>query len=190
MPLSPRDINSQTFSKTLFGYKKDDVDFFMKNIAQGVDDMRRELDHLRLELAESDKRVEKLKEYSHSVKETLELAREKADHIVNKGKETAESMVERAEEEAQSIMIGYQKEINRRKSVLFEITEVARGYRKKFERMIQLSLRNMDDFEESLEHRQADKIRDSISIMDRIENPVKEIDWAKSTANFRIRNQQ
>ncbi len=190
MALSPRDISAKTFKKGLWGYKREEVDFFLKQLAQGVDDLRREMDHIRLELAESEKRIGKYREDNESVKETLELAREKAELIVAKGRQTAKSMVERAEEEAQSIMEGYQREIMRRKSILYEITDIAKGYRKKFERMIQHSLRNMDDFEESMESRKAEKVTSSIAKDERIEDPVAESEWAKATTNFRIRSQE
>ena len=187
MPLSPRDILAKTFAKGFWGYKKDEVDFFLSQISQGVDDLRRDCDRLKLELSESENRIDKFREDSSSVKETLGLAREKAELIVTKGQETAESIVLSAEEEAQKLLNGYQAEINRRKSILYEITDLATNYRKKFQRMIEKTITSMDDFESSLDYRKTEKIAKSISDEEKVENPVAERQWGKSTQNFKKR---
>ena len=187
MPLSPRDIKSQNFKHAFRGYKVSEVDFFIEHIAQGVDDLRRDNDRLNLEIERCRQRIQQYADQTAAVKETLDLATEKANSIIKSTNIHAQEIVAQAHSEAEQTLRAYKEEFNRRKQILYEFVEVAAAYKRKFHRMIEKQIRLMEDFENSFESRRGLTHVADMAPEEHIHEPVSETAWAQSSRFFRRR---
>jgi len=188
MPLSPRDIRAKTFKKTLRGYSSSEVDFFLDQIAKSIEELRHDNDRLTTELQKLNQKINNYENQSSAVKETLELAREKGEHIYLQAQEEAQKLIENAEHQAESILANYKEDFNRKKQILYEFKEVSDAYKRKFHRLVEQKIKLMDDFEASFESRRAIGYVSDFDKESRIENPVSEKKWSHSCRNLKTRN--
>ncbi|MFP4459534.1 MAG: DivIVA domain-containing protein [Candidatus Zixiibacteriota bacterium] len=181
MPLSPRDIRSQTFKKSLFGYKITEVDFFVEELAKSIDELRREIDNLKAEKEHTIERIENYEQQTSAVKETLELAREKGRKIIDDSQNQANIILENAKERAEEILQRYQEEFNRARLKLNKLNSLSDNYKRRFGLMLNDTMRKIEEFENSIDARKTREEIDNISSDVMVKEPVEEWKWAQNS---------
>ena len=181
MPLSPRDIRSQTFKKTFLGYKAQDVDFFLEEIAKSIDDSRRQIDHYKTEKEHSLECIESFEAQTSAVKETLELAREKSKKIFEDSKKSAQEIIIGAQEQAEKTLMQYQDEFNRRKLVLQRLKSISDSYKRRFQLVLKESVLKLEEFERSVDARNVQEFIKDIPSEAIICEPIQEWYWARNS---------
>lgn len=104
MKLTALEIKQQTFEKSLRGYDKDEVQAFLNLISNEWEHLvskNRELQERIEELEEKLKHYERVEEALH---ETLQTAKESAEHKLSGARKDARNKIEKAEMEAESII--------------------------------------------------------------------------------------
>jgi len=104
MKLTALEIKQQTFEKSLRGYDKAEVQAFlnlMSNEWEHLVSKNRELEQRIEELEEKLKHYERVEEALH---ETLQTAKESAEHKLSGARKDARNKIEKAEMEAESIV--------------------------------------------------------------------------------------
>lgn len=116
--MNAKDISSRRFEKATFGYKTDEVDEFLREIAF-------DYEKLSMELEENEKKldvlVEKVREYKRdedALKDALLGAQRQGRLVVTEAREAADQIVAEAKEQAKNILSGTQGELEREKQAL------------------------------------------------------------------------
>ena len=104
MKLTALEIKQQNFEKSLRGYDKAEVDAFLNLVANEWEhlvarnrELKKKIDHLEEKL----KHYERVEEALH---ETLQTAKESAEHKLSGARKEARNKIEKAEMEAESIV--------------------------------------------------------------------------------------
>lgn len=181
MPLSPRDIRSQSFKKAFLGYRSQDVDFFIEEIAKSVEDLRREIDNLIAEKEHSLERIGNYESQTSAVKETLELAREKGANIIEESKGIARELIADAKVQAENILLKYQDEFNHREMKLQRLISVTDTYKRRFGLMLDDTLRKIEELEKGIDSRKAREHLKEIPDNAMIKEPIQEWEWAHNS---------
>ena len=105
MGLTPLDIHNQEFSRSFRGYDVDEVDEFLEVVANDIEELTKENERLKSELAEYKRKEEDMKKElemaQSSAEEKIKVAQREADLIIKEAKLKAEKLVEEAYKEAQ-----------------------------------------------------------------------------------------
>lgn len=104
MKLTALEIKQQKFDKSLRGYDSDEVQAFLNTVASEWEHLvsrNRELEQKISSLEDKLKHYERVEQALH---ETLQTAKESAEHKLNGAREEADNMVKKAEMEANNIV--------------------------------------------------------------------------------------
>lgn len=162
MALSPLEIRNQDFPKSPMGYKRDDVKFFLAQVAESVAELHKERDHLSRRLETMTKRISELEAQSGAIGHALDLAKKEGQEIINRAQEEARNIREGADDEAQKVMSRYTQQINETKQELYELTTIKDAYFRKLMRVLELQDKALKQFDEEYEAR---RIRASIETL-------------------------
>lgn len=162
MALSPLEIRNQDFGKSPWGYKKDEVKFFLSQAAETVAEIAKERDQLSRRVEGLLKRVSELEAKSSAIGEALEHAKKEAGEIVEAGREEARKIRESADDEAQKVMDQYAAQINETKQELYELTTIKDSYFRKLLRVLELQEEAIKRFDEEYEAR---RVKDSVEAL-------------------------
>jgi cell division initiation protein len=108
--LSPSDIAGKEFSKSLNGYNRSEVDEFLAKISEQYEAVVRELDYLKQQIAESDKKIADYQSQENSLKDALLVAQITSNDIKKKAENEAASTVKSADHEASDILSSAKEE--------------------------------------------------------------------------------
>ncbi len=172
MALSPLEIRNQDFQKAPWGYKRDDVKFFLAQIAEAVAELKKEKDTLSRRLEGLMKRIGELEAQSGAIGQALELAKKEAIQIVAEAEEQAAGIGERADAEAQKIIAKYAADINHTKQELYELNTIKGSYFRKLMRVLELQEQALKRFDEEYEARRVKKAISAIPGEIRVEYPL------------------
>lgn len=98
--LTPLEVQTAEFSKSLRGYNEKEVDEFLNEVMMSMEQLINE----NIDLKEKSERLEKeIKRYNtieKTLSDTLVVAKQTADDVADNAKKKAEVIIEKAEEEA------------------------------------------------------------------------------------------
>jgi cell division initiation protein len=114
MPLTPLDIHNREFRRGFRGYDEDEVDEFLDEVVRDYEQVIKERDRLKDELASAERRLEQYRQLEDSLQKALlvaqktseemaENARKEADMIVREARLEAERLLEEARAQVRSI---------------------------------------------------------------------------------------
>ncbi|MCK5833902.1 DivIVA domain-containing protein [bacterium] len=172
MALSPLEIRNQDFPKAPMGYKRDEVKFFLAQIAESVAELNKERDHLTRRLETLTRRISELEAQSGAIGQALELAKNEGQEIVNRAQEEARNIREGADDEAQKVMSRYTQQINETKQELYELTTIKEAYFRKLMRVLELQDKALRQFDEEYEARRIRASIETLAAGFRIEFPL------------------
>jgi len=128
MKITPQDIHSQEFRRSLRGYDMDEVDAFLAQVADELEARVQESLHLKDQLKVLEERVTEYRQLDQRLKDTLVTAQEMKEEIAKVSQHKVEAAAAQARVEAQQIVADAHKKLVRIQSQVDEM----RRYRDSF----------------------------------------------------------
>jgi len=125
MRVTPLDIIQKQFSANRRGYDPDDVRGFLEEVRETMEDLLKENQRLREQIARRDAEIGELRESEHEVKETLLIARRVREDMERTARREVDVMIGEARLESERIMMAATDE---RREIQAEIVRI-RGQR-------------------------------------------------------------
>jgi cell division initiation protein len=123
MSLTPRNIEEQTFGKSLRGYDKGEVEIFLKRVADEFAQLLEENENLKKALEEKKAELESLKKIERDLQKTLLDAQETKQRLIEDAKRRTEEIIKEAEEHARQIKEEAEKFEAEQRAALAELAE-------------------------------------------------------------------
>ena len=112
--LTPADIHNKEFRRGFRGYNEEEVDDFLDEVIESVEEMTKKISKLEDELALEQKKVAQYQEMEKSLQDSLAVAQNTADGIVESAKERAAEMERTAKEDCDRLRHQTEMTIQRR----------------------------------------------------------------------------
>ena len=106
MKITALDITHRRFAKALRGYDAEEVHGFLAEVAEAVEELARENQQLRDEVASRDEELTELRSRERVLQETLITAQRACEDLRDNARKEAELMVAEAELQAERIVQG------------------------------------------------------------------------------------
>ena len=103
MRLSPLDIQHMEFERGVSGYRRAQVRAFLERVASEREDLLKELQALRDEIAEQQQRIETLESAETDLRQAVIAAERIGNHMKDNARREAELILERAEAERKAV---------------------------------------------------------------------------------------
>lgn len=148
--ISPLEIQEKEFSRSLKGFKEDEVNEFLDRITL---DLERVLEENRQLRAEKEQLTEELKKYKSSesaVLDTLETAKALMGDISASAEKRAQILLKNAELEAQSMQREAKEAIERMNEESAALRGRVKGFRAKYRQLLEMELQHFDSMTEEL----------------------------------------
>ena len=87
--ISSEDVRHVTFDKAFQGYRREDVDDYLKQVAQAMDDLAAQNDDLQKKLVMLAQRIEKYRTMENSLSTSMINAQRMGDSIIRESKQKA-----------------------------------------------------------------------------------------------------
>ena len=102
--LSSEEIRTVTFEKAMRGYRPEDVDAFLEQVAAGVDQLSSEKEDLEKKLYILAQKVEEYRDQENTLKAALINAQRLGENVIHEAKAKADSLMREATGRAQRII--------------------------------------------------------------------------------------
>lgn len=104
MKIAPIDIAHKSFSKKVMGLDSEEVQEFLRNIADEMENVIRERNHLRETLREKELAIMEYRERDETLKQTIQTATKMAEKMREDGEREAKIIMNDAEQKADLIV--------------------------------------------------------------------------------------
>ena len=94
--ISSEDVRHVTFDKAFQGYRREDVDDYLKQVAQAMDDLAAQNDDLQKKLVMLAQRIEKYRTMENSLSTSMVNAQRMGDSIIHESKQKAAEIIRSA----------------------------------------------------------------------------------------------
>lgn len=148
--ISPLEIQEKEFSRSLKGFKEDEVNEFLDRITL---DLERILEENRQLRAEKEQLTEELKKYKSSesaVLDTLETAKALMGDISASAEKRAQILLKNAEMEAQNMQREAKEAIERMNEESAALRGRVKSFRAKYRQLLEMELQHFDYMTEEL----------------------------------------
>ncbi len=123
MRLSPLDIQHMEFERGVSGYRRAQVRAFLERVASEREELLKELQALRDEIAEQHKRIETLESAENDLRQAVIAAERIGNQMKDNARREAELILERAESERK----GVESDVARLRTLRDDFREQFRG---------------------------------------------------------------
>ncbi len=123
MKITPVDIQHKEFKKSLQGYAREDVDQFLDEIIQSMEEEIEERSRLQLIIAELEEKVSHFKAMESSLQSTLVLAQRTADELKAAAHKEVELIKQHANLEGEKELQGIRRQIEESKQELHRLRD-------------------------------------------------------------------
>jgi len=106
MKITPLDIQQKRFSRAMRGYDREEVEAFLSLVASGYEDLVKELNSLREDLARREEDIAAHRDLEKTLQETLVTAQRASDEIRESSRREGEIAIGEAELQAEKIVQG------------------------------------------------------------------------------------
>lgn len=110
--LRPEDIQQAAFHTVALGYKKEEVDNYLEEIAVAVQGMWREIEELKQDVSEQAERIDYYRSMEEDLKNTFILAQQSAGDIRENAVKESEMLIKENELKVEQILVEGQKRID------------------------------------------------------------------------------
>ena len=148
--ISPLEIQEKEFSRSLKGFKEDEVNEFLDRITL---DLERILEENRQLRAEKEQLTEELKKYKSSesaVMDTLETAKALMGDISASAEKRAQILLKNSEMEAQNMQREAKEAIERMNEESAALRGRVKSFRAKYRQLLEMELQHFDSMTEEL----------------------------------------
>ncbi len=101
--VTPLDVQKKQFNKALNGYNRDEVDDYLTQIANALEKHINENIELREKLDRKEEEVNHYKNIERTMADTLVVAKQSAEDLVESAKQKSSNLIEQAELTAQGV---------------------------------------------------------------------------------------
>lgn len=154
--ITPLDIQSKEFKKTLRGYQSKDVDEFLDDINDDYERLYKENIELKDKIGVLTDQIRQYNNLEETLKSTLVMAQSTADDVTSSARKKAELIIEDAEIRAKKLMNGASddiKEINREYDHLKKEIFISKT---RYQSFIQAQLISLEEFYKDYERNNND----------------------------------
>lgn len=102
--MKAKDINSQRFEKAAFGYKQEDVDGFLNELAADYSQLEKDNEEINAKLQVLADKVREYRKDEEAVKDALLFAQKEGHRVVTEANEKAEEMLRNAKLESEKMI--------------------------------------------------------------------------------------
>lgn len=166
--LTPADIVGKEFSKALNGFNKGEVEDFLNKISEQMEGRIRELDYLKTQVAEMERKIADYQSQENSLKEALLVAQITSNDIKKKAEDEADSKIKFADAESSKIIKLAEQEaeeiLSRAKRDADKNLEQAKEDYKEILNATDRLKRDYLDFKDKYQH----ILREQINVLDRL----------------------
>jgi cell division initiation protein len=128
--LSPLDIRQKEFRKGFRGYEERQVDNFMDEVANSIEDLLKENDQLRTKLVEAEERQQKYRELEEALKDTMVMAQKNAQDLKENADKEIKLLMQDAHQRAEILLQQAEDEANKKVDQAEQrVREVMEAYR-------------------------------------------------------------
>jgi cell division initiation protein len=149
MKLSPLDIEHKEFSSGLNGYNKRQVDEFLALLAEQTEELLRENQALRDDIARKDKAIEELQSAELELKRAVIAAERIGNEMKHNAKREADLMLKEAEYRRDLLLKDSQQRLREIQAELARLEHERDLFREQFRGMLKAFERGLDKLEES-----------------------------------------
>lgn len=111
MPLTPLDIHNREFRRGFRGYDEDEVDEFLDEVVRDYEQVIKERDRLKDQVAELDHRLEQYRQLEDSLQKALLMAQRTSEEMIEQARKEAEMIVREAKLEADRLLQAARAEV-------------------------------------------------------------------------------
>ena len=125
--MTPEEIRTVTFEKQMGGYRRDDVDAFLKQMADEMEKLQKEKDDMESKLYVLADKIETYRKDEDNVKMAMLNAQRMADSVVREAKKKSEEILRQAGIKADDVVQAAREQVEDEKSELLRLQgEVAK----------------------------------------------------------------
>lgn len=147
MTISPFEVERQEFGRTMFGYKRSEVDGFLDEIRGTLVGLWQERSDLREDNERLGERVARFTALEEQLKNTLLLAQDSAEKACEQARRESELVMREAGQKAREIVHAAHEERQRLEQALRELQSAEQESRQRFRALAQTVLGHLDDTE-------------------------------------------
>lgn len=138
--VSPLEIEEKEFGSQISGYKKTEVDDFLYNIANDIEELLKEIEIKNKEILRLNDELDKFNRIEKNITEALVLAKETSNEIIVNAKNKADVIVKEGENKAKNIIDEANNDILGAKRELQDIKKDMKLYKVKMQSLIKSQL--------------------------------------------------
>jgi len=144
--ITPLDIDNKRFSKQMMnGYSVEEVDDFLDDLTADYSKNYKEVNELRAKVDELNSSLEQYKSIESTLKDTLVMAQSTAEEVKNVAKQKADQIVQEAKASAQSKLDELNNEIAMKQKELEDVKKQFDVYKAKMEALLISQLEMLKD---------------------------------------------
>ena len=145
MRLSPLDIQHMEFARSMSGYHRQQVREFLERIADEREEILRELQTLRDELAKKDEQIEELQSTEKELKRTVIAAERIANELKENARKEADLIVQEAEQRKRETLRSTDEQLAKSRAELERVAHERKLFKEQFRGTLEAFLRALDD---------------------------------------------
>ncbi len=141
--ITPAEIQSKQFTKSVMGYKCEEVDIFLDMITLDLEKVLKENDELKKQLEETQDRSESEKQTVSATEETMRQAQDMMRDIAESAEKRADLIIRNAEIEAESRIRGAKERAVRLEEENRSLARSVEEFRERYRRMLEAELEKL-----------------------------------------------
>jgi len=146
MKITPQDINTQEFKRSLRGYDMDEVDAFLQQVADELETSVQENLHLKDKLKDMEEKLVDYKKRDEELEKLLLTAQKMTEGMKDVARREADAAAIQAKGEAQKIVAEAHKQLVRFQSQVDELRRYRDGFVIQFKSFLDQQYRMLGDF--------------------------------------------
>jgi cell division initiation protein len=148
--ISPEDIQTMEFGKSVGGYNKDDVDSFLDQLTADYEGVIKENEELKEKVGALNEKLEEYKNQERTVLQTLESAKNLMNEISASAEKRADILVKNAQLDAELVERQARDNVDRLKQEEARLTSRVADIRVRFKSMLEAELQRFDGLTEDI----------------------------------------
>ena len=145
--ITPMEIQTKQFEKSVMGYNKQDVDDFMEYVLEDYEALYKQSLTVEHEMKALKEQLESYKAMEETMKNSLIIAQQTAENVQKAAEEKADLIVKQAYEKAKEITDGATKSIEKAQSDLATMQHTMDIYKCQAISMLNAQIENLQKFE-------------------------------------------
>ncbi len=147
--ITPLEIQSKNFKKSIFGYKSQEVENYLSTINEDYERMYRENIELKDRVSLLNDQINQYNNLQETLKDTLVLAQSTADEVTSSARKKAELIIEDAELNAKDRTNKAAEEVVLIKNEYDKLAQEIQVFKTRYESFMKAQLLSLEEFNKS-----------------------------------------